>query len=112
METLEEVEQARAWCVSAQRDIGRLIDALDALLGMEPAPSPGGGLADMARDAGLPRKRYYTLAEVAKASGIPRATLYREAAAGRLATWMPAEAQRGKLVGTAEFDEWMAGAAR
>ncbi len=108
MESLEEIEQARAWCVSAQRDIARLIDALDGLLGMGAAPSEGGGLAEMARDAGLPRKRYYTLAEAARASGVPRATLYREAAAGRLPTWMPADAQRGKLVGTREFDEWMA----
>lgn len=63
-------------------------------------------LLEMAEIVGLPRKGAYTLREVARASGAAYSTLYEEAVAGRLKTFLPPGRTRGRLVKPEWFDEW------
>lgn len=65
-------------------------------------------LAQMAADAGLPRKPLYTLTEIARATGIPRTNLVEAVARGDLASFMPPGRRKGRLVECAWFDEWFA----
>ena len=67
-------------------------------------------LLRMARIAGLPAKGAYTLREVARASGTSYTTLYEDAVAGRLQTFLPPGRTRGRLVKPEWFEEgWKAG---
>ena len=59
-----------------------------------------------ARIAGLPAKGAYTLREVARASGTSYTTLYEDAVAGRLQTFLPPGRTRGRLVKPEWFEEW------
>lgn len=63
-------------------------------------------LLRMARIAGLPAKGAYTLREVARASGTSYTTLYEDAVAGRLQTFLPPGRTRGRLVKPEWFEEW------
>ena len=63
-------------------------------------------LLRMARIAGLPAKGAYTLREVARASGTSYTTLYEDAVAGRLQTFLPPGRTRGRLVKPVWFEEW------
>lgn len=63
-------------------------------------------LLRMARIAGLPAKGAYTLREVARASGTSYTTLYEDAAAGRLKTFLPPGRTRGRLVKPEWFEDW------
>lgn len=65
-------------------------------------------LAQMAADAGLPRKPLYTLTEIARATGIPRTNLAEAARDGSLPTFMPPGRKRGLLVRCEWFDGWFA----
>ena len=65
-------------------------------------------LAQMAADAGLPRKPLYTLTEIARATGIPRTNLAEAVARGDLASFMPPGRKRGLLVRCEWFDGWFA----
>ena len=68
--------------------------------------------ARAARMAGLPPKGRYTIPEVAKAIGTAKSTLYREAAAGRMATSAPRGRERGFLVKPEEAELYMKGGYR
>lgn len=63
--------------------------------------------ADMARDAGLPRKPLYKLREVAEATGIPESTVRKAVAMGDMPVYMPPWKSRGMLVGVEQVDRWM-----
>ena len=63
-------------------------------------------LLRMARIAVLPAKGAYTLREVARASGTSYTTLYEDAVAGRLQTFLPPGRTRGRLVKPEWFEEW------
>lgn len=63
-------------------------------------------LLRMAQIAGLPQKGAYTLREVARASGTSYTTLYEDAVAGRLQTFLPPGRTRGRLVKPEWFEEW------
>ena len=63
-------------------------------------------LLRMARIAGLPAKGAYTLREVASASGTSYTTLYEDAVAGRLQTFLPPGRTRGRLVKPEWFEDW------
>lgn len=63
-------------------------------------------LLRMARIAGLPAKGAYTLREVARASGTSYTTLYEDAVAGRLQTFLPPGRTRGRLVKPEWFEDW------
>lgn len=67
---------------------------------------------DMAREAGLPRKGFYTVREVSEATGVTQSTLRAEMAAGRLAWMMPPTRRRGMLIRPAWVDEWIEGGTR
>lgn len=63
-------------------------------------------LLRMACIAGLPAKGAYTLREVARASGTSYTTLYEDAVAGRLQTFLPPGRTRGRLVKPEWFEDW------
>ncbi|TNU89008.1 DNA-binding protein [Eggerthella lenta] len=63
-------------------------------------------LLRMARIVGLPAKGAYTLREVARASGASYTTLYEDAVAGRLRTFLPPGRTRGRLVKPEWFEDW------
>ena len=63
-------------------------------------------LLRMARIAGLPAKGAYTLREGARASGTSYTTLYEDAVAGRLQTFLPPGRTRGRLVKPEWFEDW------
>lgn len=63
-------------------------------------------LAQMAADAGLPRKPLYTITEIARATGMPRTNLAEAVASGDLMSFMPPGRRRGRLVKCEWFDEW------
>ncbi len=65
-------------------------------------------LAEMAADAGLPRKPLYTITEVAHATGVPRTNLAEAARRGDLRTFMPPGRKHGRLVRCDWFDDWFA----
>ena len=65
-------------------------------------------LAEMAVEAGLPKKPFYTLTETAKATGIPYASLRNAAKDGRLTTLLPSGRERGRLTSGEWFAEWVA----
>lgn len=107
MDTTVDVDQMRAWCLSVKRQAERFLEALDAMDGL-PAQDPR-GFDTLARSAGLPKKRLYTVAEVSKVSGVPKSTLYDAISAGGLRSFTPPGRERGQLVAPEWFDDWMDG---
>ena len=107
MDTTVDVDQMRAWCLSVKRQVERFLEALDAMDGL-PMQDPSGFDA-LARAAGLPKKKLYTVAEVSKVSGVPKSTLYDAISEGRLRSFTPPGRERGQLVAPEWFDDWMDG---
>lgn len=66
-------------------------------------------LAEMAVEAGLPKKPFYTLTEAAKATGIPHSAVLSAAKSGRLRAFMPNGRKRGMVTSAEWFAEWVAG---
>lgn len=64
-------------------------------------------LKSMAKEAGIPDKRMYTLTEIARATGVPRTTLQESVRDGELRAFMPPGRKRGMLVAPEWFDDWM-----
>lgn len=62
--------------------------------------------ADMARDAGLERKPYYSIAEAAKATGIGEGVFYREIRGGRIQTFRYGKRGDRILMTPAQIDAW------
>lgn len=62
---------------------------------------------DMAEAVGLPRKNAYRMREVALVTDCPLSTLYEEAAANRLKTFIPPGRTRGMRVSVESVEEWM-----
>lgn len=65
-------------------------------------------LAEMAVEAGLPKKPFYTLTEAAKATGIPYSAVLSAAKSGRLRAFMPNGRKRGMVTSAEWFAEWVA----
>lgn len=65
-------------------------------------------LAEMAVEAGLPKKPFYTLTEDAKATGIPRSAFCGAVADGTLKSFVPSGRKRGRLIKSEWFAEWVA----
>lgn len=66
-------------------------------------------LAEMAVEAGLPKKPFYTIPETAKATGIPYSAILSAAKSGRLRAFMPNGRKRGMVTSAEWFEEWIAG---
>ena len=62
---------------------------------------------EMAEAVGFPRKNAYKLKEVAYITGVAVNTLYEDARAGRIATFVPPGRERGCLVRPDWVDEWL-----
>lgn len=65
------------------------------------------GFKDMAADAGLVAKPFYTVAEVSRATGIFESVIRDAKNAGRLKTFLPIGKQRGALFRAEWVDEWI-----
>ena len=105
MDATVDVDQMRAWCLSAKRQTDWFLEALDAMDGL-PVQDPNGFDA-LARSVGLPKKSLYTAVEVSKVSGVPKSTLYDAISAGGLRSFTPPGRECGRLVAPEWFDDWM-----
>ena len=65
-------------------------------------------LAEMAVEAGLPKKPFYTIPETAKATGIPYSAVLSAAKSGQLRAFMPNGRKRGMVTSAEWFAEWVA----
>lgn len=63
--------------------------------------------AEMARDAGLERKAFYSISEVARALGMTPGTIRTEINAGRLKRFLPGNRQRGIAIRPGWVDAWL-----
>lgn len=69
----------------------------------------GLAFADMAKEAGLPKKLGYRPREVAEATGFSYSTVCRCLKDGHLESYLPKGMKRGRLSTPAMVDEWMKG---
>ncbi len=65
--------------------------------------------AEMAKEAGLPRKPFYLVSEIARATGWPESTVYGSMAKGDLRKRLPAWKKRGRMAHVEDIDEWLEG---
>lgn len=65
--------------------------------------------AEMAQQAGLPRKPFYLVSEIAKATGWPESTVYGSMANGDLRKRLPAWKKRGRMASVDDIDAWLEG---
>lgn len=65
------------------------------------------GFAEMAIEAGLKRKPYYTVVEVARATGIPESAVRDAKDGGELTYFLPTGRTRGVLFRPEWIDTWM-----
>lgn len=63
--------------------------------------------AEMAKEAGLPRKPFYLVREISIATGWPESTVYGSMARGDLRKRLPAWKKRGRMASVEDIDAWL-----